>query len=201
MDKINTRKGSGLDSEPQRHGELAFISDDSIMHEFVTPQMMAYFGAKLPNVKLNTLTHRICELLKYLILTPFSPGRILFGTDVDDVWHYWILQTRQYAQLCEKLPGGTFRHHSSADYVEAKDATEVSTADAMQRILSFFISYYLNFGPITKDQLECWPTLQWVAQEAGWNLDDLNNFLHDQVITTSRERSGSSITFSDHTST
>jgi hypothetical protein len=88
MDKINTRKGSGLDSESQRHGELAFISDDSIMHEFVTPQMMAYFGAKLPNVKLNTLTHRICELLKYLILTSFSPGRILFGTDVDDVWHY-----------------------------------------------------------------------------------------------------------------
>jgi len=180
-----------------------FISDEHIMREFVTPQMMAYFGAKLPNVDLDTLTHRICELLKYLMLAPFSPGRILFGKDVDDVWHYWILQTRQYAQLCEKLPGETFRHHSSADYVETDDATEASTAEAVQRILSFFISYYRNFGPVTRDQLECWPPLQRVAQEAGWNLDDLNDFLHDQVITHTvplRELSGSGITVSGQSS-
>jgi len=182
MDQIHIRAGVHLDSSAQRHDQLVFISDDSIMHNFVTPQMMTYFEAKLPNVKLDTLAHRICELLKFLMLVRFSPGRILFAKDVDDVWHYWILQTRQYAQLCEKLPGRIFRHHSSVDYQETDHVTESGIGDAVQRILSFFISYYANFGPLTTDRLECWPTLQRVAKEAGWNLDDLNDFLHDQVV-------------------
>jgi hypothetical protein len=184
MDEIHSRARVRLDGSSQQHEKLLFVSDESIMREFVTPQMMAYFAAKFPNVKPDTLARRVCELLKYLMLVRFSPGRILFGKDVDDIWHYWIMQTRQYAQLCEKLPGETFRHHSSVDYRETEDNAESGTVtDAVQRILSFFISYYLNFGPITDDRLECWPTLRRVAQEAGWNLDALNDFLHDQVIT------------------
>ena len=182
MNQMHTPVGVHLDRSSQRHCQLMFISDESIMRRFVTPQMMAYFEAKLPNVTPHTLAHRICELLKFLMLVRFSPGRILFGKDVDDVWHYWILQTRQYAQLCEKLPGRTFRHHSSVDYRETEDATETGIVDAVQRILSFFISYYGNFGPLTTDRLECWPTLQRVAHEADWTLDDLNDFLHDQAV-------------------
>jgi hypothetical protein len=183
MDHTPNHARGYSDRPPRPHDQLVFVSDQEILHEFVAPEMMDYFRAKMPDVNSETLALRVCELIKYLILVRFSPGRILFGKEIDDVWHYWILQTRQYAQLCEKLPGKTFRHHSSVDYQEAAGAAEkVTISDALQRILSFFISYYRNFGPITGDRLKCWPTLQRVVQEARWDLDDLNDFLSEQAI-------------------
>ena len=183
MDHIPNHARGHLDRPPRRHDQLVFVLDQEILHEFVTPQMMDYFRVKMRDVNSETLVLRVCELIKYLILVRFSPGRILFGREIDDVWHYWILQTRQYAQLCEKLPGKTFRHHSSVEYQEAAGAAEkVTTSDALQRILSFFISYYRNFGPITGDRLKCWPTLQRVVQEARWDLDDLNDFLSERAV-------------------
>jgi hypothetical protein len=166
-----------------RADKLQFISDQELLQSFVTPQMLKYFQAKLPDLNSKILVGRICELLKYLMLVRFSPGRILFGREVDDVWHYWILQTRQYAELCDKLPGRSFRHHSSTIYQETSEhAEKVDIAEAVQRILSFFISYYRNFGPVAEDRLACWPTLQQVVQETKWDLDRLNAFLSEQSL-------------------
>jgi hypothetical protein len=164
-------------------GQPVFVSDKELLDTFVTPQMLSYFQAKMPDVSCEVLVRRLCELIKYLMLVPFSPGRILFGKDIDDVWHYWILQTWQYAQLCEKLPGKSFRHHSSMDYEEtAEVADRVTISDALQRVLSFFISYYRNFGPMTKDRLDCWPALQRIVLEVGWDLDELNDFLRERAV-------------------
>ena len=170
-----------LADSPVSACEPPSISEQELLQKFVTPQMLKYFQAKMPDLKLEVLVLRLCELLKYLMLARFSPGRILFGKDIDDVWHHWILQTRQYAELCEKLPGRSFRHHSSTVYQEAAEQAEkVDIADAVQRILSFFISYYRNFGPITEERLACWPTLQQVTQEAKWDVSRLNDFLREQ---------------------
>jgi len=167
----------------ERPNGAGFISDQELLRTFVTPQIVSYLQAKLPGVSPEILIRRVCELIKYLMLIPFSPGRILFGQEVDDVWHYWILQTRQYAQLCEKLPGGTFRHHSSTVYEEIAGVVETpSIPEALERILSFFISYYRSFGPISQDRIDCWPTLQRVVQEAEWSLDQLNDFLREQAF-------------------
>src|SRR5262245_51982003 len=164
-------------------GQPVLISDQELLETFVTPQMMSYFQAKMPDVSHELLVRRLCELIKYLMLVQFSPGRILFGQEIDNVWHYWILQTREYAQLCEKLPGQSFRHHSSRDYQETAEAAEtVIVSDALQRALSFFISYYRNFGPMTEDRLDCWPALQRIVQEAGWDLDELNDFLRERAL-------------------
>jgi hypothetical protein len=159
------------------------ISDEDLLQKFVSAPMMAYFRAKFPNLDHTTLETRICELLKFLILMKFSPGRILFRQEIDDVWHYWILQTREYRRLCETLPGNLFRDHSSMDYPETAAAAEaISRTDGAQRILSFFISYYRNFGPITRKRLECWPPLQRFKRRSGWNLNELNNFLRHQAF-------------------
>jgi hypothetical protein len=175
----HARTHSARSSAPAN--ELAPISDQELLQKFVTPSMLKYFEAKMPDLSSEVLVRRLCELLKYLMLVRFSPGRIMFGKDIDDVWHYWILQTRQYAELCEKLPGRSFRHHSSTVYQEAAEQAEnVDVEDAIQRILSFFISYYRNFGPITEERLACWPTLQQVTREAEWDVDRLNDFLREQ---------------------
>jgi hypothetical protein len=170
-------------TSPQEGEQSETISDEELLRKLVTPQMMKYFHAKMPEVESAILIGRICELLKFLMLVRFSPGRILFGKEVDDVWHYWILQTRQYAQLCETLPGKSFRHHSSTVYDQSADtAKEADVREAVQRILSFFISYYRNFGPLAVDRIACWPTLQQVMQEAGWDVVRLNAFLRDQAL-------------------
>jgi hypothetical protein len=149
---------------------------------------MAYFQAKLPAVGPDLLARRVCELLKYLMLVQFSPGRILFGKETDDLWHYWILQTKQYAELCQQLPGGVFRHHSSVDYGNADRPLERDdVASAVQRMLSFFISYYANFGPMTVDRVAIWPTLQRIMEEEGWEVDDLNEFLADRALASTRQ--------------
>jgi hypothetical protein len=156
------------------------ITDRQILEKFVTPQMMRYFSAKLPTLSSETSALRICEMIKYLILVQYSPGRILFGKEIDDIWHYWILQTREYSQLCESLPGGFFRHHSSNDYVAEEKPVEAPLAEAIERVLSFFISYYANFGPLTAERLECWPPLQVLMEEASWDISELNEFLSDR---------------------
>jgi hypothetical protein len=163
--------------------EQLVMSDEALLSRFVSPQMTSYFQLKMPETDRDVLTRRTCELLKFLILVRFSPGRILFGKEIDEIWHHWILQTRQYAELCRKLPGRSFRHHSSTVYEACgtTDPRQTDIGEAVQRILSFFISYYRNFGPIAEDRIECWPTLQQVMQEAGWNLDGLNAFLREQA--------------------
>jgi hypothetical protein len=183
VDPMQSSSQTHLDRSSGKPDEPVFISDQELLESFVSAAMLKYFQAKMPDLDPDVLVRRVCELLKYLILVRFSPGRILFGKDVDDVWHYWILQTRQYSELCEKLPGKWFRHHSSTVYQEAAEQAEkVDIADALQRILSFFISYYRNFGPITEERLACWPTLQQVTREAEWDIDSLNDFLRERSL-------------------
>ena len=55
------------------------ITDAELLGQFTTPQIMQYFFLKMPAVETRTLTLWAAELLKYLILVQFSPGRILFG--------------------------------------------------------------------------------------------------------------------------
>jgi hypothetical protein len=183
MDEIREPFAADLNGSSGWPDRPAFISDAELLRTFVSPQIMEYFQAKMPDLSPETLVLRVCELIKYLMLVQFSPGRILFGREIDDVWHYWILQTRQYAQLCEKLPGKFFRHHSSVAYRETANVVQAADpSEAVQRILSFFISYYRNFGPMTDDRVACWPTIQRVINEAGWDLGGLNYFLCEMAF-------------------
>ena len=178
QNRVLTRSG-----QTSRSAEQHVISDDALLRRFVSPQMMSYFQLKMPKLGHEILAGHVCELLKFLILVPFSPGRILFGKDVDEVWHLWILQTRDYAELCKKLPGKSFRHHSSTAYDQyLAPAPRQDVSEAVERILSFFISYYRNFGPVAEDRIECWPTLRQVMEEAAWDMVGLNDFLREQAL-------------------
>ena len=63
---------------------------------------------------------------------------------------------------CKNLPGGFFRHHSSNDYKETDSPRETPLDEAVERVLSFFISYYLNFGPLTAE----WPA---AGRRCAWS--------------------------------
>ena len=201
-------QNSTMHAEP--NGHLEFIQDDTLLARFLSPNMLVYFCRKRPDLTLQLVRRQLAELLKFLILVRDFPGNIIFGPEIDEMWHLWIMQTRDYEGLCAALPGGEFRHHSSRDYPEQILAEQIlNTAQAedlltriseqaspptppdagsrerfeqnAQRLLSFFASYYSTFGPLSDDIIPLWPPLQRLSERLGWTSTRLNTFLAEQV--------------------
>ena len=182
------------------------ISNTDLFRQFLPNAMLVYFCRKRPQIKPDEMRLVSRELLKNPeILVREFPGNIIFGMEIDDLWHLWIMQTREYDELCRALPGGEFRHHSSRDFPEealddatcaailatdgygVKDAPAPDTGNRArltqnaQRLLSFLASYYSTFGPIEADVIPLWPPVQRLTERLGWASSQLNAFLDDQV--------------------
>lgn len=185
--------------------KAATASDEDLFRQFLTPNMLVYFARKCPDLSEVELRRQLAELLKFLILVRDFPGNIIFGKEIDEMWHLWIMQTREYEALCAALPGGEMRHHSSRDYPEktlsdaqarailAEEVDETTPSEPIreggkerfeqnaQRLLSFFASYFMTFGPIMPEVVPLWPPLKRLADRLGWNAEKLNTFLAEQV--------------------
>lgn len=193
------------------------LHDLPLLERFLTPEMFVYFCQKSGLSPPETL-RRIAEMLKFLILVRNFPGNIIFGKEIDEIWHLWVLQTREYEMLCAALPGGEIRHHCAREYPETPVALRTmmkelaekhgwAMPDEMvvqgtseqddeaeqtraarsrfemnaQRILSFFASYFKNFGPMREENVPLWPPLQRMMERLEWNTETLNAFLAGQV--------------------
>jgi hypothetical protein len=154
------------------------VTDDELLKKYVPHPLETYFSRKVPDIDRAELRVRIAECLKFLALFHFAPGEVFFSNDIDDIWHYWILQTREYADLCRLLPGGTFLHHSSFDYpVEQERHAKRDLDRSIDRLVSYFASYVHNFGSIDEGRLHYWPALQMLMRAGNWNLAQMNAYL------------------------
>ena len=88
------------------------------LYDYLDEKMKRYFYNKIPTVDHDVIEIQIIELLKYLILAAYTKVDIPFNQEIDEVWHLWIMQTRQYQELMDKLPTKKFIHHSSNDYFD-----------------------------------------------------------------------------------
>ncbi len=186
-----------------------FKSDDHLFESFFSPSLYTYFRVKCPDIEPAELRTRLTELLKFLILAHEFPGNILFGEDLDDLWHLWIMQTREYEKLCQALPSGRFMHHDSRDQPEV--AVTWGEADALaarmiaekaekgparagadfspervrqnaERLLSFFASYIENFGPLQPQAVSCWPPVQRLLRRMRWSVEEFNGFIMQHSV-------------------
>ena len=153
---------------------MTTVTDQQLIARYVTAAMEQYFARKLPTVGATDLRRRIAECLKGLTVMRLSPGDILFSEEIDAVWHYWILETAEYAALCDKL-GGEFIHHSSHDYPAT--AQTQGGLDAVRRLIVFFAIYVSRFGPLEAERLVYWPALATLLEVSGWSLDFTNRLL------------------------
>lgn len=153
------------------------ISNEQLRTAFLTPAMQQYFERKLADVPPAEVLVRIEELLKYLNLTTHSPGPIPVSDEIDDAWHLWVLQTRQYVELCRRLQGGRFIHHSSNEYEEYADPEVKVRPMDLQRAVSMLRSYVVNYGPFEADRVKYWPLAARVIKHLGWSLARLNAWL------------------------
>jgi hypothetical protein len=186
-------------------------SDDHLFESFFSPSLYTYFRVKCPEIAPDELRIRLTELVKFLILAHEFPGNILFGEDLDDLWHLWIMQTREYEKLCQTLPSGLFMHHDSRDqpahsvtWAEADALAERMIAEKAEkgparagadvsperirqnaeRLLSFFASYIENFGPVQSKVVSCWPPLQRLLRRMRWSTEDFNAFITQHSVLT-----------------
>jgi hypothetical protein len=161
------------------------VSDSSdLLVTYLTPEMKIYFQKKLPDDTAEWLETKIAELIKYLYLVSVSEddGPILFSQDVDDVWHYWILQTSQYRKLCAALPGQRFLNHSSVDYPSTGAIIKTIPELAIRnRALQYFCNYYATFGEFTEASAKAWPTLDLVRPLCGNDVASINAFLRGKI--------------------
>jgi hypothetical protein len=158
------------------------MSDEDLLDRYLSPAMERYFARKLPELDINERRRRIAECLKGLVLMELGPGPILFSQVIDKIWHYWILETAEYAALCAALPGGEFIHHSSDDFQpEEEVAPHQRSTVVADRVVAFFALYVGKFGLFDEGRLQYWPALAVLMETQGWTLARMNAYLDQRA--------------------
>lgn len=143
---------------------------------YLSPAMLHYFRKKILHLTDAELQARIEELLKFLGIATFCSGAIPVSRDIDEVWHYWILQTQEYEALCSSLPGGKFIHHTSNDYVEYFDK-DVGRHDNLRLDVKMLATYFANYGPFEESRAKYWLLASHLIERHGWSVEQLNDWL------------------------
>jgi hypothetical protein len=162
------------------------ITGHQLREEFLGPQMRFYFERKLEPLPSEDVLARIEELLKYLNMAVHCNGDIPVSTEIDDVWHLWILQTQEYDELCAKLSGGVFLHHSSNDYALFTDPGAKDRKIDRRIGIAILASYVMNYGRFEADRLKYWPLAARLAESLG-DLARLNALLQSTSHSPARQ--------------
>ncbi len=152
------------------------ISDKKLLEKYLPLKMERYFYKKLNSEKKEYVKLKITELLKYFLLAEYTSGPIPFSTEIDELWHLWILQTKQYQDLMKTLPSKNFFHHCSMDYYDESEKV-FDEEKEINRKVSFLASYVYNFGKIKKEVLNFWPTALYLYNLHEKSLDKTNQYL------------------------
>jgi hypothetical protein len=153
------------------------ITNKQLRANYLSPQMKSYFERKLAPLSPEEVQIRIEEALKFLNMAFWCNGDIPVSKEIDDVWHYWILQTIQYEELCAKLPGSVFLHHTSNDYALYEEPFAKGRKIGRREAVAALASYVMNYGPFTEDRVKYWPFATHMMAKLGWSIDELNAWL------------------------
>ncbi|MFJ6695365.1 hypothetical protein ACIQM4_04745 [Streptomyces sp. NPDC091272] len=144
-------------------------------------EVVGHFAAKTEHPRAQ-VEHQVRECLRYLYLLSRHPDRLggLFlpvEQEIDEIWHFLILQTREYRELCEtRLPGGHFIHHRSIAYTDYQDGDRADTGRrvAAEEALRWIPLYTAAFGPFDADALPHWTIVRFLHREMGMSLADIS---------------------------
>lgn len=152
------------------------ISNQQLCDAYLSAPMFHYFRKKLPQLTSVELLIRIEETIKFLAIANFCSGAIPVSREIDEIWHYWILQTQEYEALCLSLQGRKFIHHTSNDYVEYYDK-EIGTHDNVLLDIKMLATYVTNYGPFEANRVKYWVLASHLVQGYGWSVQQLNDWL------------------------
>jgi len=153
------------------------ISNQQLRDTFLTPQMKCYFEKKLPALCSVELEIRIEETLKFLNIAAYCVGSIPVSKEIDEIWHFWILETREYERLCQAIQGRRFIHHSSNAYMNCNGDVVPSIEDELEQQAALLGTYVLNYGPFEADRVRFWTLAAHLVDNVGWSVEHLNEWL------------------------
>lgn len=152
------------------------ISTTQLLNTYVNQPMLQYFQRKLPQLSQRELHIQLEETLKFLFIAEECSGAIPVSRELDEIWHYWILQTQEYMNLCERLPAGHYIHHSSNDYEKYFDA-DVNERSNLLLDIKMLALYAANFGAFEEDRINYWLLARHLVNKCGWSVAQLNEWL------------------------
>lgn len=113
------------------------------------------------------------EFLKFIFLRScYGKGFIPVAHEIDEFWHEFILQTREYASFCMSLPGQHFIHHNSVtlgEYAKQEDRDEI-----VRNLLDWIPRYIQHFGDFTTETANWWMIVQFLQNEMQLSLMEIN---------------------------
>ncbi|MEU8776836.1 hypothetical protein [Streptomyces sp. NPDC048606] len=152
-------------------------------------ETVGYFTAKTPYER-DHVEHQVRECLRYLYLVSRHPDRLagLFlpvEQEIDEIWHFLILQTREYRELCEeRLPGRRFIHHRSIAYGDYQDGDGSGAASgdgagrgrerSVEEALRWIPLYTAAFGPFDEAALPHWTIVRFLNEQMGMSLPEIS---------------------------
>jgi hypothetical protein len=158
----------------------SIINEHELYTHCVTHEMEVYFFQKNKKESSEVVKIKILELLKYLSMAHHESGHsIPVSTEIDNMWHLWILQTQQYQELMDKLPSKKFIHHSSDDYQD--NMLNINDSEYITHQISYLVSYLRNFGPFTEKTITYWPMAKQLLEELK-SVTIVNKYLNELAI-------------------
>ncbi|WP_374983997.1 hypothetical protein [Streptomyces fradiae] len=162
---------------PSAHAADRAPTAEELLGPTLHEEVVRHFSAEPDAPSAAVVRHRVRECLRYLYLVSRYPDRLggLFlpvEQDIDEIWHYLILQTREYRDLCERrLPGGHFIHHRSISYGAYQEAPGRETA--AEEALRWIPLYTAEFGPFDADALPHWTIVRFLCDELHMSLAEI----------------------------
>lgn len=119
---------------------------------------------------------RVRELVRFLTLKAHGLSCFLpVDSEIDSLWHIFILETEEYPAFCDRIRKGTFLHHrqNRAEWYEDREGAEAFG----DRDLAALASYVASFGPFDELAARHWRGASWLRSEKGMSLEEVNAFI------------------------
>ncbi|MFE3665180.1 hypothetical protein ACFXOR_19765 [Streptomyces sp. NPDC059164] len=148
-----------------------------LLGEDLHTEVVRHFRDKAPQAPPGFVERQVTECLRYLYLVSRHRDRLsgLFlpvEQDIDEIWHYLILQTREYRALCEeRLPGRFFIDHRSIAYENYQE--EPGREKALEEALRWIPLYCREFGPFDEGALPHWTMVRFLHEHMLFSLADI----------------------------
>jgi hypothetical protein len=147
-----------------------------LLGEALHTEVIDHFAAR-GEAPREFVARQVTECLRYLFLVSRYRDRLrgLFlpvEQDIDEIWHYLILQTREYRELCEqRLPGRYFIEHRSIAYEDYR--REPGREQVLEEALRWIPLYCAEFGPFDEGALPHWTIVRFLHEQLDMPLADI----------------------------
>ncbi|MFI2212517.1 hypothetical protein [Streptomyces sp. NPDC020141] len=148
-----------------------------LLGEELHAEVVEYFVKETEDTP-EDVRRQVTECLRYLYLISRHPTQLggLFlpvEQHIDEIWHYLILQTREYRALCEeRLPGGFFIQHRSIGYAAYQQ--EPGRERSIEEALRWIPLYCREFGPFDEGALPHWTIVRFLYERMDMTLAEIS---------------------------